>query len=169
MNATLILRLCALAALLAPLALMAQAAPLERYLDTGDGVVADQSLGLEWMKCAAGQEFAGRLCRGTARPFAWQDAVRHCESLRLAGRSDWRAPSLRELQTLADRSRTAPMLNLDLLPAPYPYRFWSAATQPDERGAVGVAFNFMEGVAVGDAGANFVRCVRGPALADPPR
>ncbi len=169
MKFSLIVRCGAVAASIAAQALSAQPAPMIQYYDSRNGVVLDQRLGLEWMKCSAGQEYSGRLCRGTARALAWQDAVRYCTALELAGRDDWRAPSLAELESLLDRSRSAPALNLDLFPAPYPYRFWSGATQPDERGAVGIALNFMEGTAVGDAGANFVRCVRGPALADPPR
>jgi hypothetical protein len=169
MKFSLIVRSCAFMASIAAQALFAEPAPMIQYYDSRNGVVLDQRLGLEWMKCTAGQEYSGRFCRGSARTFAWQDAVRYCAALELAGRDDWRAPSLAELESLLDRSRSAPALNLDLFPAPYPYRFWSGATQPDERGAVGIALNFMEGTAVGDAGANFVRCVRGPALADPPR
>lgn len=67
---------------------MAESTQVEQILvDNGDGTVTDNKSGLVWQK-------------GDAGPMNWKQAVAHCEQLNLAGKSDWRLPELKELESL---------------------------------------------------------------------
>jgi hypothetical protein len=43
----------------------------------------------------------------------WQEALRYCEDLVFAERSDWRLPNVRELESIADFPRRYPRAALD--------------------------------------------------------
>ncbi|MBC8132648.1 MAG: DUF1566 domain-containing protein, partial [Deltaproteobacteria bacterium] len=43
-------------------------------------------------------------------------AIDYCSGLALAGRDDWRLPSLQEFQTIVDESRANPAINVDVFP-----------------------------------------------------
>lgn len=61
------------------------------FVDNNDGTVSDSRTGLMWKK-TEGPELN------------WADSLRHCQQLDLAGRTDWRLPSIRELGSLIDLS-----------------------------------------------------------------
>lgn len=69
------------------------------YVDNGDGTVTDRSTRLIWEK----ENSAGKL--------DWKQALASCEQLEKGGKTDWRLPSLRELESLADFSRNAPAID----------------------------------------------------------
>ena len=48
---------------------------------------------------------------GTASKKTWTDAISYCENLDLAGKSDWRVPSIHEQYMLANRSIHSPSLS----------------------------------------------------------
>ena len=58
---------------------------------------------------------------------SWPEAINYAQSLSLAGATDWRLPTARELETLLDRSRYRPVMFEDI-----PFRdrlsYWSATT-----------------------------------------
>jgi hypothetical protein len=103
-----------------------------RFCDHGDGTVSDEATGLMWQKGDSG------------RPMDWSGALAYAANLGLAGHRDWRVPSIKELQSIVDYSRSpgatnsaaiAPlflcstMTNPDGKPnAPY---YWSATTLLD--------------------------------------
>jgi len=109
----------------------------------GDGMVEDRWTGLWWTPTAR---------TGAAR-ITWEaalDAPAVLNRERLGGRSDWRLPNIRELESLVDLTRHSPAL-----PAGHPFRevqdgYWSATTSAYEPryawvlymqdGAVGVGF-----------------------------
>ena len=66
------------------------------YVDNGDGTVTDLNTGLMWQQ--------------TPSPmgYSWQEAVDYCDALTLAGSSDWRIPSLKELFSIGDFSQGWP-------------------------------------------------------------
>ena len=67
---------------------------LNDFQDNGDGTITDRATGLMW---TAGDSGAG---------LNWQDALAYAENLEFAGYSDWRLPDTKELQSLADYSRS---------------------------------------------------------------
>ncbi len=68
------------------------------YVDNKDGTITDTVHGLMWQQGDDGVERS------------WQDAGNYCENLELAGKSDWRLPSINLLEGLIEpaNSPTAP-------------------------------------------------------------
>jgi hypothetical protein len=67
------------------------------FLDTSDGTITDRATGLMWAKDD----------NGTA--LSWQDAlawVQECNAAAYLGYRDWRLPSVKELQSIVDYSRS---------------------------------------------------------------
>jgi len=65
------------------------------FVDNGDETVTDVANGLMWQK-ANGQQSE------TDYQFSWNQALAYCEGLELAEHTDWRLPSVVELQSLVD-------------------------------------------------------------------
>jgi len=101
-------------------------APDSRYVLRAEGTALDKQTGLVWMRCALGQTWAGRTCTGTAQTYTWQRALQAAESTVFAGRSDWRLPNQKELQSLVERRCTTPAINLTAFPNTY-YWYWSSS------------------------------------------
>lgn len=135
------------------------------YTDNGDGTVTDNVTGLIWEQSPTEQ--------GTT----WFEAVDYCDSLELAGLSDWRTPSLKELFALNDFSVGWPYLDTD-----YFYlvqsasqlkdqQFWAQEYKVDTEEAVqnkSFGVNHMTGHikayadgSGGDEMTRYVRCVSG--------
>lgn len=80
------------------------------YTDMGDGgggvhTVIDEKTGLQWLKCPVG--LSGYDCStGSAQLFTWRDALFETRDQYrqngLAGKTDWRLPSIAELRTLVE-------------------------------------------------------------------
>jgi len=103
------------------------------FIDNQDGTITDRATGLMWQQADD----------GTARD--WQGALSYAENLTLAGYSDWRLPSVKELQSIVDYSRgpqsthsaaISPLFATTMINYPggssgqYPY-FWSGTTHLD--------------------------------------
>jgi len=110
------------------------------------GQVADPDSGLVWQ-------------RGRSAPMSGQEASGYCSELDL-GAQEWRLPSIEELQSLVDDSRSAPALDTDAFPqTPAHGWFWSAsrvAGASDNRWALAVE----DGSTGHDVQSGYVRCVR---------
>ncbi|MBM7037085.1 Lcl C-terminal domain-containing protein [Vibrio ulleungensis] len=103
-----------------------------RYLDNGDGTVTDLNTGLMWQKA---HDYTGRNMAET---------VEHVEEMTLAGHTDWRVPTIKELYSLAnfdgellkpeDGGESKPYINTDYFEHEYDKRlpfagqFWSSTT-----------------------------------------
>ncbi len=61
------------------------------YTDNSDGTVIDNNTGLMWMQ-------------GEPPDLNWNEAMKYCTELDLAGQTDWRMPSIKEIATLIDVS-----------------------------------------------------------------
>jgi hypothetical protein len=63
------------------------------YTNNGDGTITDAATGLMWMQDDAGDGMN------------WKDALAYAEGKEFAGYSDWRLPSVKELQSIVDYTR----------------------------------------------------------------
>ena len=94
-------------------------APDGRFIDYGDGTVADKRTGLVWKKCLEG--VSGEDCEiGAPLLLGWGDALE-----RGVG-SSWRLPNVKELSGILDRSCTRPALNHQLFPGDRAVTVWTA-------------------------------------------
>jgi Protein of unknown function (DUF1566)/YHYH protein/Abnormal spindle-like microcephaly-assoc'd, ASPM-SPD-2-Hydin len=66
---------------------------------------------------------------------SWNDALLYAEALTLGGKSDWRLPNIKELQSLVEISRatataatTSPCINRTLFPAATATAYWSSTS-----------------------------------------
>jgi arylsulfatase A-like enzyme len=59
------------------------------YVNNNDGTITDTDTSLMWMQLPAA-------------PMNWQSAINYAENLSWSGYSDWRLPTVKELQTLTD-------------------------------------------------------------------
>jgi len=64
--------------------------------------VKDNATGLIWTRCSIGNDnkpIYDFNCNGEKKKFTLTEAIDVCENLKLDGRSDWRLPSIKELQS----------------------------------------------------------------------
>ncbi len=73
------------------------------FEDQGDGTVRDHATGLLWTQQDSGAFGAGDTGDGALN---WQQALAFCEDLSHAGREDWRLPHVKQLQSIADYTRS---------------------------------------------------------------
>lgn len=69
------------------------------FVDNGNQTITDTATNLSWTKDDSG------------KGLLWADALKYCQDLSLAGRSDWRLPNAKELQSLVDYSRSPDTTN----------------------------------------------------------
>ncbi len=88
-------------------------APASQYTIAG-GVVTDNMTGLKWQQTLSPSSYtfsgAGTYCGGT-----------------IASSTGWRIPSLRELATLVDRSKTSPAIDATAFPSTPSVQFWTSS------------------------------------------
>lgn len=77
------------------------------FADNGDGTVTDRATGLTWMRDDSGS-FAASLNWTASRDgrLNWEESLRFCQTLTLAGHDDWRLPHAKELQSIVDYTRS---------------------------------------------------------------
>lgn len=97
------------------------------FEDMGTGVISDNTTGLLWQKCAAGQtNNAG--CSGSATLTSErQHAQDYCNSLSLASRTGWRLPTVEELRTIIDFSTFSPAINAAYFPNTFENNHWTSS------------------------------------------
>ncbi len=73
---------------------------IKKHYQVKEGLVKDTNTGLMWMRCSIGQTWEGATCTGKPSKFTWKDALKIPHNFEYAGYSDWRVPTIKELNTL---------------------------------------------------------------------
>lgn len=133
---------------------------INRFVDNNDGTVSDIVTGLMWQQATAG-------------PMNWQAALAYAEGLGFAGHNDWRLPTVNELISMMDYSRS-PNIDVSFFPdtkCDYDDHYWSSTTNLLHEGWVehdNYAWqvnyyysNTQSHVDKPVSNSNYVRCVRG--------
>lgn len=97
-----------------------------RFTDNGNGTVTNPRTGLMWKHCPEGASWNGKVCSGIGTSMNWVQAMKAAKASRYAGHSDWRLPTVRELQ-----STNAEFCESEMVPKsrnPFEFGFWSSTT-----------------------------------------
>lgn len=96
-------------------------APDSRFTANGDGTVTDHATGLIWKQCPEGRD--GSNCSvGNLTTLDWQRALQEAEKANFAGSTDWRLPSINELESLVEQRCYAPAINANFF-SKHTFRF----------------------------------------------
>ncbi len=110
---------------------LAETAPSTDFTAVGDGsIVRHLPTGLEWQRCAVGQEWDGAGCAGASTIHDWQEALALADA-----EPGWRLPNINELRTIIERCRISPAINLEVFPDAPGAAFFSSspsAANPDQ-------------------------------------
>jgi len=99
--------------------------PINRFTENGDGTVTDTVTKLIWKRCSEG--LGGESCeKGEPMIFTWQEAQKTAVESRFTGKSDWRLPDIKELNSIIERQCTMPAINEIVFPATPTMSFWSS-------------------------------------------
>lgn len=102
--------------------------PDSRFSDNHDGTVTDNQTRLMWKKCSEGQD--GIDCNeGEAKLFKYYSAMATADEANkeaFAGYSDWRVPSLNELESIIEKQCLCPSINLRIFPNSPVKSVWSS-------------------------------------------
>ena len=89
-----------------------------RFIKNADGTTTDPDTGLIWQQAPL------------ATVTNWEGALRYAEGLTFAGRSDWRLPNVKELQSINDESLIRPSVSTNFFPGTgISARYWSSTTR----------------------------------------
>jgi len=121
----------------------------QQFLDNGNGTVSNQVNGLVWQQTPDWQTRE------------WSAAITYCTNLTLAGKKDWRLPTLKELSTLIDTTRSAPAIDTTYFMMTQGMRYWTVSTYDDNPELKCFVYFYNGTKACSDKSNEFlVRCVR---------
>ncbi|MEW5742060.1 MAG: DUF1566 domain-containing protein [Myxococcota bacterium] len=123
-------------------------APTGQYMLTAD-TVTDTRSQLIWQRAH------------NPTPTTWHGALDYCENLTLAGQSDWRLPTLKELLTLVDERANNPAIDTSAFPGTPSGIFWSSTPYFGFSYAFDVSFSNGDVSNAAFTNIYWVRCVRG--------
>jgi hypothetical protein len=130
------------------------------YKDNGNGTITDNYTKLMWAKCTQGN--TGKDCKsGTPIKKEWSKARDECLSSKLAGKTGWRLPTLKELEFIVDSGSFSPSINKTFFPNTSSEQYWTA-TAPGQYFSSKFTVLFSDGSVSfkGEGNLSMIRCVR---------
>lgn len=138
-----------------------------------DFISKDRVTGLIWKSCSEGQ--TGQTCAGgTLQSINLDTSISSCESLNVAnssqgfaGLKNWRLPTMKELLTLNDASKSSLTINTTAFPNSANFAYWSITIYPTNLG-----FGWYLDLSTGNTYATFrtnlyhARCVSSPKFSE---
>ncbi|MGD0035787.1 MAG: DUF1566 domain-containing protein [Bacteroidota bacterium] len=89
---------------------------VSHFTDNADGTIKDNYTGLTWQKIQSPDTMT------------WEQGLVYSKSVSLAGKTDWRLPSVKELQSLNDETLLMPSFNKHYFPNVLSGNYWSSTT-----------------------------------------
>lgn len=86
------------------------------FKDNNNGTVTDNFTGLTWQKIQA------------QNTMTWEEALSYASTFSLAGKSDWRLPDIKELQSLNDEKLSSPSIDKTVFTELVTGRYWSSTS-----------------------------------------
>lgn len=108
-----------------------------KFTNNNDGTVTDQTTGLMWRQTPIAN-------------MEWQAALDQCENLTAAEYTDWRAPTIKELESILDDTENDPVVDPIFFPETTSSDYWSSTTYASSLNSTwGINFTDGEGFADG--------------------
>ena len=89
---------------------------VSHFTDNGNGTIKDNYTGLTWQKIQSPDTMT------------WEQALVYSKSISLAGKTDWRMPNVKELQSLNDETLFMPSFNRQYFPNVLSGNYWSSTS-----------------------------------------
>jgi len=89
---------------------------ISHFTDNVNGTITDNYTGLIWQKIQSPNNMT------------WEEALVYSKSLSLAGKTDWRVPNVKELQSLNDVTLSKPSINKNYFTNTLSGNYWSSTT-----------------------------------------
>ncbi len=137
------------------------------FKKNGDGTITDNDTSLIWLLETADIDTDGDV--DVDDLVNWENALIYCENLTFAGESDWRLPTINELQSIVDYTRPKDPYIYPNFKTTESHFYWTSTTIADATDHVWVVY-FRDGVVMGKPKDNtvnninntfYVRAVRG--------
>lgn len=125
--------------------------PVPHFTDNGNGTVTDNYTGLQWQRSPSPDSLT------------WEDGLKYAATLNTAGKTDWRVPNVKELESLNDEKLCKPSLNKTFFPNVAIGNFWSSTTLLQRTTTVAWDMNTEYGIVTyhDKSLREYVLCVRG--------
>lgn len=104
-------------------------APMSRFKDGGNGTLVDTQSKRVWLRCSLGMNWNGSSCEGSSLTYDWsgaEAAMAELNARQAGGRSNWRLPTVEELNSIVEKQCFKPAISLDAFPFSPEAGFWSA-------------------------------------------
>ncbi len=85
-----------------------------------DSMVQDNLTGLEWQRY------------GSTDSMTWENALLFAQSFSLQGKTDWRLPNIKELQSINDETRSQPSISPDFFGNIGSRQYWASTSLPNQ-------------------------------------
>jgi formylglycine-generating enzyme required for sulfatase activity len=89
---------------------------VQHFTDNNNGTITDNFTGLVWQKIQS------------SNTMTWEEALAYASTVTLGGKSDWRLPNIKEIQSLNDVSLVKPSFSKTIFPNVVSGNFWSSTT-----------------------------------------
>ncbi|MFZ4564399.1 MAG: DUF1566 domain-containing protein [Bacteroidales bacterium] len=90
--------------------------PPAHFTDNGNGTITDHNTGLIWQKIQS------------SNTMSWEEALAYSKTISLGGKTDWRLPNVKEIQSLNDVTLSKPSFNRTYFPDVITGNYWSSTT-----------------------------------------